>query len=211
VIDRNHLAPRRIIDVGCGTGRVASLIADKYGADVEGYDISPQAIGEATSKYGSPRLRFLRGAVADAPCDYDLGTLLDVLEHVEDYIGFLRETRRHAPRWIMHIPLDLTVFSALHDGHMHSRAALGHLHYFSESSALATLEYCGFTVRDVIHTCGFMQHFKTKRTWRAMPLMLPRLALFGLSPRLCARLLGGVSLMVLAERREDAAEGSGKP
>lgn len=200
LIDRHALSPRRVVDIGCGAGKGSRLIGGRYAAQVAGYDPSPQAIALAEATPHPANVSFVCGGLATAPCDFDLGVMLDVFEHVDDYIGFLREARRHARRWIFHIPLDLNAFSALRDGHMMSRAAFGHLHYFSETSALATLDYCGFTVRDVIHTPGFMQHFRTKRTLRSMPAFLPRVLLYyAISPRLCARLLGGVSLMVLAE------------
>jgi trans-aconitate 2-methyltransferase len=53
----------RILDVGCGTGRLTAQIADA-GADVVGVDASPAMVDEARRNFsGRPRLRF---DVADA-------------------------------------------------------------------------------------------------------------------------------------------------
>ncbi len=201
LVDKHGLSPKVVLDAGCGTGRGSRLIAEHYGARVDGFDVSPQAIARARELNVVPLVRYHQAPIEQAPSHYDLGVSFDVFEHIDDYVGFLRELRRHAPRWIMHIPLDLNVFSVVRDAHMTARSTFGHLHYFSETSALATLEYCGYSVRDVLHTPGFRQHMRTRPTLRSMPALLPRMMLFRLSPRFCARWLGGVSLMVLADAR----------
>ena len=44
---------------------------------------------------------------------FDLLLMLDVFEHVEDYIGLLRAVRSKAKQKLFHIPLDLSVQSVL--------------------------------------------------------------------------------------------------
>jgi SAM-dependent methyltransferase len=53
-----------VIDVGCGPGHVASYLATR-GADVEGVDLSPEMIAEATASY--PGLRFRTGDMFALP------------------------------------------------------------------------------------------------------------------------------------------------
>src|SRR5688572_11002406 len=58
------LAPQpgeRIIDLGCGTGRLTAQIAES-GAEVIGVDRSPEMIGQARQNF--PKLRFLLADIA---------------------------------------------------------------------------------------------------------------------------------------------------
>jgi SAM-dependent methyltransferase len=82
----------RILDVGCGTGANLELLSE-FGA-AEGVDVSPQAIEFC-------RLRGLEhvslGAAERLPnedASFDLVTALDVVEHLDDDVGGLKEMRR---------------------------------------------------------------------------------------------------------------------
>ncbi|MDX6612204.1 MAG: hypothetical protein QOD75_1390 [Blastocatellia bacterium] len=82
----------RILDVGCGTGANLELLSE-FG-DAEGVDVSPQAIDFC-------RLRGLKqvhlGAAERLPNEdatFDLVTALDVVEHLDDDVGGLREMGR---------------------------------------------------------------------------------------------------------------------
>lgn len=87
--------PRRVLEVGCGSGQLAHLLADReLLADYVGFDLSPVAIASARAR--CPQLRF---EVADAfttdlfDVDYDLVICTEVLEHVDDDRGLLRRIR----------------------------------------------------------------------------------------------------------------------
>jgi SAM-dependent methyltransferase len=90
---REMKEPRpRILDVGCGTGANLQMLS-QFGA-AEGVDVSAEALefcrarGLAEVKQGTAEhLPF-----ADA--SFDLVTGLDVVEHLDDDIGGLREMRR---------------------------------------------------------------------------------------------------------------------
>jgi SAM-dependent methyltransferase len=82
----------RILDVGCGTG-ANLLMLSKFG-ETEGVDVSPDAITFCQAR-GLVNVRI--GAAESLPYEdnqFDLVTALDVLEHVDDDIGALREMRR---------------------------------------------------------------------------------------------------------------------
>jgi SAM-dependent methyltransferase len=82
-----------LLDVGCGTG--ANLLAFRRFGSVAGCDISPAAvefcrkrgIAEAVLQPDTDRLPFPDGR-------FDLITCLDVIEHIKDDVGMLREMRR---------------------------------------------------------------------------------------------------------------------
>jgi hypothetical protein len=77
-----------------------------------------------------------------------------VFEHVPDYIGFLEKCKPLAKYKIYHIPLDIHVSSVLRGSFVNARYSVGHLHYFSEESALATLKDTGHEIVDCFYTNG---------------------------------------------------------
>lgn len=66
---------RRVLDVGCGTGTFALLLADR-GIDVVGVDPARASVDVARAKHGSERVRWIRGdASALPPLQVDLATM----------------------------------------------------------------------------------------------------------------------------------------
>lgn len=75
--------PRRVLDVGTGTGLLAALAAERFpDAEVVGVDLSPRMIEVAQRNHGSERIRF---EVADASAlpftdgAFDLAVLLNMI------------------------------------------------------------------------------------------------------------------------------------
>ena len=82
----------RILDVGCGTGANLKMLSE-FG-DAEGVDVSPDAV-EFCRERGLPNVRL--GAAEELPYEsgsFDVVTALDVVEHLDDDVGGLREMRR---------------------------------------------------------------------------------------------------------------------
>lgn len=57
---------RQVLDIGCGTGVFALLLADR-GIEAVGIDPAPASIDVARAKPGSERVRWIRGDAADLP------------------------------------------------------------------------------------------------------------------------------------------------
>ena len=83
--DRSDLGPyldiaraldaRTVIDVGCGTGTLACLLAAE-GREVIGVDPAAAMLAVARTKAGAERVRFIRGTAGDIPAvDADLVTM----------------------------------------------------------------------------------------------------------------------------------------
>jgi SAM-dependent methyltransferase len=197
---RQHgMEPASICDVGCGTGGVLDHLSRTLPPTTKlvGYEMSPQAVALAPAAR-KQRITFVSEWSDEFEGGFDLMLVLDVFEHVDDYLGFLRTIRRRAGSFIFHIPLDVSVQTVLRGSPFtRARESLGHLHYFSRDTALATLHDTGYaTVDEELTQPGIDLWGGKSRLAR-----LPRKLAFRLNPRLAARVMGGFSLLVLARPR----------
>jgi SAM-dependent methyltransferase len=87
---------KRVLDAGCGAGYGSAELA-KMAESVTGVDIAPEAIAFARAHYELPNLRFEMAsctALSFADAAFDLVVAFEVIEHLEDWRGFLQEVRR---------------------------------------------------------------------------------------------------------------------
>jgi hypothetical protein len=196
MLERNDLTPETVAEVGCGAGVILTELERRLpGARLAGYDISPQAITLAGG--GTERVSFHLADMREEDVRVDLLLLIDVIEHVDDYRGFLRDLRDKAEHKILHIPLDLSVLSVARMWPiLHARANLGHIHYFSKELALAALGDAEYEIVDHFYTHYAVELPAMSR--RAQLGRRLRRAMYVASEDLTVRLLGGSSLLVLA-------------
>ena len=186
-----------VCEVGCGAGEILSQLSTQFPkTEFVGYEVSPQAFALCQSRRSANVNFFLQNAVEDS-LTFDALLCIDVFEHVEDYVGFIRSLKAKATYKVFHIPLDLSVLSIMRKSMMATRKQLGHLHYFNKETALATLIDCGYEVLDWRYTTGFIDLPAKKLSARVA--RWPRRLLHALSGDLNATLLGGSSLLVLAK------------
>jgi hypothetical protein len=199
MIARHDLQPRSICEVGCGAGEILKQLQSKLPVDTRffGYEISPQAFTLCQQREND-RLRFVCADLLAAPTEtFDLLLCLDVFEHVEDYFEFLRGLKSKARYKIFHVPLDLSVQWVWRSGPiMREREQAGHLHYLTKETALATLRDTGYEVVDWFYTPGAIAN---PRSVKAKLASWPRKILSAVNQDLVVRILGGYSLLVLAE------------
>ena len=200
MMKQQRLTPKTVCDVGCGAGLVLAELQQHLPGDCLcwGYDISPDALAMSAGR-GNEKLHFrLQDIRKDQPDTYfDLLLMLDVFEHVEDYIGLVRAVRSKARQKLFHIPLDLSVQAVLRkNGLLLRRDHHAHLHYFTKETALRTLTDAGYTIVDYFFTprCIELGDLLVQKIAR-----IPRRLCFAILPELTVRVLGGYSLMVLAE------------
>jgi SAM-dependent methyltransferase len=194
ILQRNQVSFNSAVEVGCGAGRVLyelhQALPDK---SFSGFDISPQA-ASFWQHISDQSVDYTLGDFLSAKGNFDLLMAIDVFEHVPDYMGFLEQLSTRANYFIFHIPLDMNMLMLAKDEHARLRSRIGHLHYYSRATAVATLKDCGYRVIDWFYTADYALPGHERRI---NPL---RKLLFGLSPDLAVKVLGGWSMMVLAER-----------
>jgi len=200
MLRNDHVDPKTICEVGCGAGEVLFQL-QKYMNDnclFWGYDISPQAF-ELSKGKANARLKFKFGDIRKEKDNFfDVILLMDVLEHLEDYYGFLRDLKPMSNYKILHIPLDLSVQTVLRrSGLSYVRLAYGHLHYFTKEMALQMLTDVGYDVIDYCYTARALE-IPSKDIKRKL-MKLPRKLLSVVDKDMAARILGGWSLLVLTQ------------
>jgi len=200
MLARGGIAPETICEVGCGAGEILAQLQKEMPEDCSflGYEISPQAFELAKSRENE-KLRFKLADIRQVEGYFDLLLVIDVIEHVEDCISFLRELQPKSRYKIFHIGLDLTVESLLRSnvllGFRNTRGHVGHVHYFTKNIALAMLEDLGYEVLDYFYT---RRPLRATDSFKRKMVQLPRMLCFTLRKDLAVRVLGGYSLLVLA-------------
>jgi cyclopropane fatty-acyl-phospholipid synthase-like methyltransferase len=199
MLAKHDLHPKTIAEAGCGAGEVLKILQQRMDSACRfwGYDISPQAIKLCESR-ANEKIRFILGEVsADQEAHFDLILVLDVIEHVEDYFGFLRGIHPKSSLKILHIPLDLSVQAVLRRrGLLIRRERYGHIHYFTKETALSTVTESGYEILDYFFTPRCIELANTLLQKIAR---LPRVVSFSIHQDLAVRILGGYSLLVLAK------------
>lgn len=93
----SYARAKQVIEVGCGNGRGAALLAKAGAESVLGVDVSTSAIAVAHEKHSGAGIAFAvsDGRSVPAPSgNFDLALALEAIEHVRDDRGFVREIAR---------------------------------------------------------------------------------------------------------------------
>ncbi len=189
-----------VVEIGCGVGEILNQLQKKLSSGIEfsGFDISFDAINVAKSKENS-NLKFFHKNIFETNQKFDLMLMMDVFEHVDDYLGFLKQSKSYADYTIFHVPMDISFNFILRNKMVYYRRRLGHLHYFTSETALATIQDCGFDIIDYFITAGPLE--RPAVTFKSKVAYLPRKLLFMMNKNLASKIFGGFSILILAKNK----------
>lgn len=148
------LGPKRLLDAGCGSGYLASLVkAAVPGVSMDGADISGVALERAKAHFARTwQVNLDTGELPAGSGEYDTAVCVEVLEHLYDPAGALSKIRAClAPggRLVCTVP-NLAYWRyrlQLLSGRVPSAAAdPRHLHSFSAASFAGLLGLSGYSV-----------------------------------------------------------------
>ncbi len=199
MIERNKLQFSSVVEVGCGAGEILNQLYQKLpdkNVNFHGYEIAPDAI-KLCREREKERLTFFHGDILEKDVHYDLLLMIDVFEHVEDYMSFVRNCSKKATYKIYHIPLDLCSITVRKNQLIKLRKSIGHIHHFMKDTALATITDTGQEVIDYFYTDHMIEVSNIGLKSRFWNKVRQFISLF--NKEFAVRLLGGYSLMVLAK------------
>ncbi|MBK6381495.1 MAG: class I SAM-dependent methyltransferase [Chitinophagaceae bacterium] len=201
LIERNQLRPESVVEIGCGAGEILNQLqqrmADKM-IDFSGYEIAPDAFKLAQTRV-KDRLQFFQEDLLQLDKKFDLLLMIDVFEHVEDYIGFVRKCKAKATYKIYHIPLDISLWSVFTNYPASARKQIGHLHYFMKDTALATLVDADQEIVDWFYTPGALEVNNKGLSFTGKIIQLLRRFFYKVKPGFAVKAFGGFSLIVLTK------------
>jgi 2-polyprenyl-3-methyl-5-hydroxy-6-metoxy-1,4-benzoquinol methylase len=165
------LRPRRLLDVGCGSGYLARLVTERTaGVEVHGVDVSAAALERARRHLAAVwKVDLDRDPIPVENGAYDTVVCVEVLEHLYDPTHVLSEIRRAlAPggQAVLTVP-NLAFWRFRFDllrGRVPAVAAdRRHLHQFDAALFERMLREAGFSVRRLV---GYRERFKSLACWR---------------------------------------------
>ena len=200
MIQKHNLSPKTICEVGCGAGEILKQLQTNMDEDCNflGYEISPQAF-ELCEKRSNKKLQFkLKDFTRETDVFFDLLLFIDVIEHVEDYFGFLRNVRTKGSYKIFHVPLDVCSIGVLRRWQIGTWSG-GHIHHFMKDTALQALRYTGYEIVDYFYTLEFKECESSASPFNKLLMNLLRNTTFQIHADLSVRLFGGCLLLILAK------------
>ncbi len=201
LLQNNKLHPDDVIEVGCGAGaNLVELSKPEHGFKrLRGYDISPQAI-EIASKNANDRMAYFNEDLANTGNIHTgLMLVIDVVEHVDDFYGFLRKLNTKSEYFIFHIPLDLSCRTVLKPHVLlQQRQSVGHIHYFTKEMAEWALQDTGYDIIDWEYTKPVVD-IEPATSFRRFVKKILRNISFALNKDWSVKKWGGYSMMILAK------------
>lgn len=197
----NNVQAKEVVEVGCGSGMVLVELEkrDKQIEKLIGYDISPQAF-ELAKKNASDKLFFYNEDLASNESIHtELLLMIDVLEHVDDYYGFLRKLKIKSKHFVFHVPLDLCCRTVLKPHVLlQQRISVGHIHYFTKEMLLWMLHDTGYEVIDWVYTKPTIDFYPADSFKRLIKKTLRNIS-FAINKEWSVKKWGGYSIMLLAK------------
>ena len=136
-----------VAEIGCATGEVLAAFPDRHpslGHPIRkiGFDISPLNVAAATARY--PDIQFLSENFADSGVTADVVVLSDLLEHVPDDAGLLRDAGKMARFVLINLPLEDNWLNRNRDYGIDDES--GHLRAYSLSDGFELVARAGLKV-----------------------------------------------------------------
>lgn len=163
--------PPSLLDVGCGDGRLCSLLGRAWAGRYVGVDLAEQAI--AFARAFNPGAEFIVGSVSNIPGTFDVIACIEVLEHIldEDLPGFvasLCEKVTSHGLLLVSVPTVVRPINPKHYRHYTLELLREHLAPYFDIVSHVYLFYCGYQtalLNRLLSNRWFILHWRGLRRW----------------------------------------------
>jgi len=136
--------PGSVVEVGCATGELIAAWPVAPGGRRLGLDLSSRNIEAARRRFPDVEFSAVDFRVEPPRGHFDLVVLSDVLEHVEDDAGFLRDAARLGERVVVNLPLECNWLNARRK--YGAGDVSGHLRRYTLEQGLGLFDRAGLQV-----------------------------------------------------------------
>jgi cyclopropane fatty-acyl-phospholipid synthase-like methyltransferase len=195
----------QLTEVGCGQGAfllpLASYLAEqKITTRINGYDIAPDAIQLAEKNNIFPNVTFSVGSTNQINDKANYLFCMDVVEHVENPLDFLRTLAQKADLIILHLPVEQSIGHMLLHKPTQSYREFQHIHFYSWETANLLLKEASFEVVGYQFSAASKVIFKVSGNPITKLLRVVRFFLYKINSPIAAILGGGTVLFILKQR-----------
>jgi len=164
IIPHIHDHHSRILEIGCATGHLLSVLREQGYENVLGVDPSPGCAKAAWDVYRIPVQTHTILGIPTPDQPFDVVVLVGVMEHIRDLDPAVDKIRALvAPRGRVYLAVpDAARFGSQHDGPFQEFSE-GHLTFFSATSLTNLMQIRGF--RFLSGDCFLLEH--SRGTWCA--------------------------------------------
>lgn len=134
-----------MLDIGSSNGQIM-LSAVRQGWAVHGIEVNAELVAESIKKGLNAIHGYFPDDMPDSWCNFDLVTMLDVLEHAEQPLAFLKDVSNYLKRGglaVVQVPNFDSLIIRL-EGAENSNFCHGHWSYFKPDTLDSTMERAGF-------------------------------------------------------------------
>jgi len=196
---------KSMLDVACGAGLITMEVAKELKIQKSvGIDISNKMIEKAKE---IDKDNLVQWEVADIfkyklSSEFDLVLCVDILEHLEDDLGFLEKVSEIGKYAIVKTPLERSLFSRflvrlrIFDPWEDTKERYGHLQHYDEKSLTSLIAESGFTIEESI---SVPMPKRSKRVWEFFRLLFYPIVLISMDEMV--RTSGGFKILLLESKR----------
>jgi len=170
----DNISPdNKVLDIGCGNGALAYDLAGKAKL-VVGIDIVLENILKAKTKYNRSNIKYIVGDVTkDLNGErFDVIILSNVLEHINDRIGFLKKISTLADKYLIRVPMFDRDWLPLYKKELDVEWRLDKTHFieYTEDSFKQEMAIAGYKINNYIIKFGeiwviVIKNEKNKNSW----------------------------------------------
>ncbi len=111
---RCRIAPGKTLEIGCGHGVLRQQMEETFMVPVDGCDLNEQALRMAPAGRGRLLVYDIFDLLPEMCGAYDMILLMDVIEHIDDDVGFLQTSLKHLKKGgivALNVPAHASLFS----------------------------------------------------------------------------------------------------